>query len=120
MRISDWSSDVCSSDLARRHRPVADHRDRTAGFVLELVGDRKAQRRADRGRRMRRAERVIVALAALGEARNAAAGPQGPDTVAEPGDDIVRHALVDDAPHDLVARREYGRASRRERVGQYG
>src|SRR3546814_2635685 len=26
MRISDWSSDVCSSDL-RRHRPEADQRD---------------------------------------------------------------------------------------------
>src|SRR3546814_19808121 len=27
MRISDWSSDVCSSDLARkRHADVADHR----------------------------------------------------------------------------------------------
>src|SRR3546814_8914483 len=24
MRISDWSSDVCSSDLARRQRPVTD------------------------------------------------------------------------------------------------
>src|SRR3546814_14841319 len=54
---------------------------------------------------MRRAERVIVALAALGEARKAAAGPQGPDPVAAPGDDLVRIALVADVPHDLVARR---------------
>src|SRR3546814_3379861 len=30
MRISDWSSDVCSSDLRhpRKHREIADHRDR--------------------------------------------------------------------------------------------
>src|SRR3546814_3521653 len=44
-----------SSDL--RHRPVADHRDRAAGLVLQPVRDRKAERGADRGRRMRRPER---------------------------------------------------------------
>src|SRR3546814_5216522 len=71
---------------ARRHRSVADHRDRASGLVLELVRDRKAQRRADRGRRMRRAERVVLALAALGETRQPAAGPERADTVAAPGD----------------------------------
>ncbi len=90
---------------ARRHRPVADHRDRAAGLVLQLVGDREAQRRADRGRAVRRAERIIFALAALGEARKAAALAQRADAVAAPGDDLVRIALVADVPHDLVARR---------------
>src|SRR3546814_17575645 len=33
MRISDWSSDVCSSDLARRHDPHALQVRRTVGDV---------------------------------------------------------------------------------------
>src|SRR3546814_6377294 len=40
MRISDWSSDVCSSDLARRAHPLArealDHR--RAGVAFEQFG----------------------------------------------------------------------------------
>src|SRR3546814_13293980 len=37
MRISDWSSDVCSSDLLRLHRHVADlvEEQRAAGRLLE-------------------------------------------------------------------------------------
>src|SRR3546814_4541375 len=105
MRISDWSSDVCSSDLARRHRPVADHRDRAAGLVLQPVRDHKEERGEDRGRRMRRPERVVLALAALGEARQAAALAQRADAVAAPGHYLVRIALVPDVPHQLVARR---------------
>src|SRR3546814_11659436 len=31
MRISDWSSDVCSSDLRARHQPVPDDRGRAVG-----------------------------------------------------------------------------------------
>src|SRR3546814_5498852 len=31
MRFSDWSSDVCSSDLGRRHRDEADRGDGDAG-----------------------------------------------------------------------------------------
>src|SRR3546814_7341597 len=54
---------------------------------------------------MRRAERVVLALAALGETRQPAAGPERADTVAAPGDDLVRIALVADVPDDLVARR---------------
>src|SRR3546814_13632150 len=54
---------------------------------------------------MRRAERVVLALAALGETRPPAAGPERADTVAAPGDDLVRIALVADVPDDLVARR---------------
>src|SRR3546814_4315683 len=50
-------------------------------------------------------ERVIFALAALGEARQPAAGPQGANAIPAPGDDLVRIALVPDVPHQLVARR---------------
>src|SRR3546814_8985035 len=53
MRISDWSSDVCSSDLTRatgekqgipRHRPIP-------GIVPERGGGRPADRRASADRR---------------------------------------------------------------------
>ena len=53
---------------------------------------------------MRRPERIIFAFAALGEARQAAAGAQGTNPVAAPSDDLVRIALMPDVPHDLVAR----------------
>src|SRR3546814_15730243 len=105
MRISDWSSDVCSSDLARRHRPVADHRDRAAGLVLQPVRDRKAERGADRGRRMRRPERVVLALAALGEARQAAALAQCAAAVAHPGRSLVRISWVPHIHPTLFSRR---------------
>src|SRR3546814_7119533 len=35
MRISDWSSDVCSSDLRRRRRLVQPHRIAPVGDALE-------------------------------------------------------------------------------------
>src|SRR3546814_15667646 len=40
MRISDWSSDVCSSDLQREHgdeRRLADFRPRRSGLVDEIA-----------------------------------------------------------------------------------
>src|SRR3546814_19830999 len=41
MRISDWSSDVCSSDLAARHEQaaVADRSDHAAPLGAEVHGD---------------------------------------------------------------------------------
>ncbi|GAA0007618.1 hypothetical protein BRDID11002_76240 [Bradyrhizobium diazoefficiens] len=54
---------------------------------------------------MCRAERIVVALAALGEAGQAAAGAQGADAVAPPGEDLVRIGLVADVPDQPVARR---------------
>src|SRR3546814_15811978 len=45
MRISDWSSDVCSSDLRRREflRPSADH-----GAAIAGAGAARLRRTADR------------------------------------------------------------------------
>src|SRR3546814_10285262 len=35
LRISDWSSDVCSSDLAIQHRCLTDHlQERLSAFIL--------------------------------------------------------------------------------------
>src|SRR3546814_11785666 len=38
MRISDWSSDVCSSDLRRRGRLGPDRRPRLAALLCQLGG----------------------------------------------------------------------------------
>src|SRR3546814_1474738 len=47
MRISDWSSDVCSSDLVRRHRPdTAGH---AVGVQLQLPGTGPGQRHLQAG-----------------------------------------------------------------------
>ena len=51
---------------------------------------------------MRRAERVVLALAALGEAAEAAALAQGADPAAPRGQDLVRISLMADIPDQLV------------------
>src|SRR3546814_903158 len=58
MRISDWSSDVCSSDLGE-----AQHRDRQSG-VAHLVRSRhaRAQQRRDRAQFRGPAEGVALGL----------------------------------------------------------
>ncbi len=54
---------------------------------------------------MGRAERVVFAFRALGEAGQAAALAQRPDAVAAAGDDLVRIGLVAHVPDQAVARR---------------
>ena len=51
---------------------------------------------------MGRAERIIFALGALGEARQAAALAQRADPVAPAGQDLVRIGLVANVPDQLV------------------
>ena len=50
------------------------------------------------------AERIVIALGALGEAGQAAAGAQRADAVAPPGQDLVRIGLMADVPDQAVAR----------------
>src|SRR3546814_13136571 len=92
MRISDWSSDVCSSDLRRLLRPAAGD-DRPDGRRA-LPAPRPARRPVAR-RRHRRAVRLAARL-------NARAGLEVAGRQASP-----RTAL------------KIGRASWRERVCQY-
>ena len=54
---------------------------------------------------MRRSEWVVFALAAPGEAAEAAALPKRPDAVAPPGDDLVRIGLMTNVPDQFVLRR---------------
>ena len=53
---------------------------------------------------MRGAERIVVALAALGEAGQTAGGAQGADAIAAAGQDLVRIGLMADVPDQTVAR----------------
>jgi len=54
---------------AGRHRPVADHAHHIVRLALEVARHRHPQPRRDRGRGMRRPERVVGAFRPLGEAR---------------------------------------------------
>ena len=90
---------------ARRHRAVTDHGDNVVLAAGEVARDRHAEAGGDRGRGMRGAERIVIALAALGEAGQAAAGAQRADAVAAAGEDLVRIGLMADVPDQPVARR---------------
>src|SRR3569833_380542 len=54
---------------------------------------------------MRGAERIVIALAAFGEAGQAAAGAQRADAVAPSSENLVWIGLVADVPDQPVARR---------------
>src|SRR3546814_1156788 len=112
MRISDWSSDVCSSDLATvpgEARPVL------IGQILALAGDE-----ADRARIGAVGEgepRLRGAAGGGGDAGNDLAG----DTGFARGLELLAAAPEDEGiaalqAHDLLA--DNGRASVRERVVQ--
>src|SRR3546814_21102986 len=108
MRISDWSSDVCSSDLAGKALPAdADQRlrDRTAERVAgagqdddvggELLDRDLHREREVIGRENLMAESIIPHIGRI-------AGEAAPDMAAD------------------VDQRQIGRASCRERECQYG
>ena len=90
---------------AGRHGAVADDGDDPVVPALEVAGDRHAEPGRDRGRGMRRAEWVVLALRAPGEARQPAGLAERPDPVAPAGQDLVRIGLVADVPDQAVARR---------------
>ena len=72
---------------------------------LLLGRHRHAQRRGDAGGRVRRAEGVVFAFAALRKARQAAELAQAVHAVAPAGEDLVRVGLVAHVPDDAVVRR---------------
>ena len=92
---------------AGAHRAVADHGDHIARvlLLLEVARHRHAEAGGDRGAGMRRAERVVFALGAAGEAGEAAGLAQRADPVAPAGEDFMRIGLVADIPDQPVARR---------------
>src|SRR3546814_4811211 len=62
MRISDWSSDVCSSDLAIRHRARPDDRSRAQIARLRRMGDVLAEVEGHVDARIGPAERLAVEI----------------------------------------------------------
>ena len=90
---------------AAGHRAVADHRDDVVGLALDVARHGEAERRRHRGRGVAGAERVVGALAALGEAAEAAALAQRRQPVAPAGQHLVGIGLVADVPDQLVVGR---------------
>ena len=90
---------------AGAHRAVADHGDHAARVAVALRRDRHAERRRDRRRRMRGAERVVFAFRTARKARRPARHPQPAHVRAAAGQDLVRVGLVTHVPHDAIARR---------------
>jgi hypothetical protein len=86
-------------------RAVADDRDRARIAAGTRVRDRHAERRADRRARVAGAERVVLALTALQEPRQAATTPDRRQGVPPAGQDLVRVGLVADVPDERVAGR---------------
>src|SRR3546814_3384715 len=70
MRISDWSSDVCSSDLAyRRADPSSDRRDDTRESQIDLGGFKRSTRGSNIGDRFSlRGKGIVGILAEIGRA----------------------------------------------------
>src|SRR3546814_1372462 len=146
MRISDWSSDVCSSDLAEADivdqivdgaegRLGARHR-RADLLLVGRVGDDveqavaavtgvPAQRRGERAvLRLRVDHRQPAALVQEAERRGAtdalrAAGPNARSALETPALKMLAGRLVHDALPPDGAQAAIGRASCRERVCPY-
>src|SRR3546814_7857508 len=59
MRISDWSSDVCSSDLAQRRLPVEVARQRAAQVGDQVAEHRVGALRVAAGERLRAGQGVV-------------------------------------------------------------
>ncbi len=89
---------------ARAHGAVADHGHDVVRLAVEVAGHCHAEPGRDRGRGMAGAERVVLALGALAEARQAAGLTQRADAVAAAGQDLVRVGLMADIPNQLVGR----------------
>ena len=89
---------------AGAHGAVADHAHDVVVALGEIARHRHAEAGGDRGRGMRGAERVVLALGAAREAGEPARRAQRADAVAPSGDDLVRIGLVADVPDQAVAR----------------
>src|SRR5689334_23234075 len=90
---------------ARAYRAIADDGDDVALLALEVACDRHAEPGRDRGRAVRRAERVVFAFRPLGEPRQPAALADRADAVAPAGKNLVRVSLMADIPDQPVMRR---------------
>src|SRR3546814_16033274 len=121
MRISDWSSDVCSSDLAFTRLPAA-ARALTLDGLSGLIDTVAAE--AVETHRFLRFQWYAAALAAYGGAARTI-------VVEREGDPVIALPMIATGPRWLGMARvpgsswpfrgfpQHGRAACRERVGQY-
>src|SRR3546814_6768767 len=98
MRISDWSSDVCSSDLVGVNKYRL--KDEDLLETLEVDNSKVREAQVARINRVKASRDEAACRAALKALRDAAAAPQSVET-------------------NLLAHAEIGRASWRERVCRY-
>src|SRR3546814_3755504 len=106
MRISDWSSDVCSSDLGRRH--MTDTRARRQKLIAEMIRSGTVSSQED----------VTAKLAEQGIAVTQATVSRDLDQMGAVK--VKRGGVLGYALPDQMAANDYiGRASRRERVCTY-
>ena len=86
------------------HRAIPDYGDDVGLLGRQRVSHGHSESGGDRRRGMRGAKRIVFTLGAFGEPRQAAAPPQGPDTVAPAGENLMRIGLVANVPNQTVAR----------------
>src|SRR3546814_1596791 len=91
MRISDWSSDVCSSDLAHRHRQDALRLQRAVGAIDDEHG-RPAVGCGARAIPIGDLKPGVVILAAEDRRKDDRAGPRPPTFVAS--DDLAAAVFI--------------------------
>src|SRR3546814_9143825 len=100
MRISDWSSDVCSSDLYREER--ADDRTGGMGVVIQqmIIGDWSGVSFTANPVTQALSEAVVNAVPGLGEAL--VSGEVNPEEIAlATASGVVRRRSGGDADHPL-------------------
>ena len=88
-----------------RKGAIPDHGDGEIVAPLQTVGAREAERSGNGGRTVPRAEGIVFALLASGEARETARDAQRVETVAPSGQQFVNVALMPDVEDDPVVRR---------------
>ena len=101
---------------AGRHRTVADHGNGAAVLAFLLGRQGHAQGRRDAGGRVGRAESVVLALHALGKARQTTELAQRTHAITATGQDLVRIGLVAHIPDDAVIGRVEHRVQRHRQL----
>src|SRR3546814_13252980 len=109
MRISDWSSDVCSSDLVEAEIEVESESEAVLASIERASLEREAKRFAAR-------QGYVVDWDSVAQL-DAETLVNGIAQVA-PFDAAAKQALLEATPRDIRAEHEIGRASSRERVCQ--
>src|SRR3546814_13108181 len=118
MRISDWSSDVCSSDLAaaraQREKLAGDFEARVSAIVGTVAG---AADTLTKNAEVMSGEIGGVSERAQSSAEAAQQATHNTQAVAAAAEQLA--ARVDEIRRQVTDCRQTGRAARRERVRQY-